>query len=428
MIKEVKTTDGFRLLQEAISLPSPDSNTLRLSVSSTLPIKRTSWDSGGDYWEILGHTPENIDLNRLENNALPLLFNHDVQQHIGIVKTYDIDGDRAYSEISFGSNPLALEKKQDVADGILTSCSVRYKVAEYQKTGEIEGTPVFTATLWEPIEVSLVTTPGDPSVGVGRSLDGSDINKSLQLEQYSARIVPELVSRSSFETEYALESYLPESGTITPSTFFAAFEVANRSIQKSGLQNSQKALFYQRNNVGLQTYLRQHYHLDAPMATTKEESQKIEQTTSLPNPEIEELRSLLTQERAARESEKLERENLTKLVEQQTIKSGYLAVRSQFETLVNVTHQITPAQFNEEFALDASEDFKKISDGTFDVRSLDQLTYLCGKYSKMEKRNIGVTPNFVVPKTEELGASELKIAKDKSSQFSRSLNKSATVL
>ena len=48
-----------------------DKNTLTFSFSSEAPVKRYFGD------EILDHEESSVDLTRLNNNAAPLLFNHD---------------------------------------------------------------------------------------------------------------------------------------------------------------------------------------------------------------------------------------------------------------------------------------------------------------------------------------------------------------
>ncbi|MGC1481601.1 MAG: phage major capsid protein, partial [Chthoniobacterales bacterium] len=87
------------------------------------------------------------------------------------METARIDADgKGRAVVRFGKSSLAEEKWQDVQDGILTKVSVGYRIQEVKMTEERDdGNDVFKVTRWEPYEVSLVTAPVDPSVGVGRS-------------------------------------------------------------------------------------------------------------------------------------------------------------------------------------------------------------------------------------------------------------------
>jgi hypothetical protein len=42
---------------------------------------------------------------------------------------------------------------------------------------EEEGKEVYRATDWEPHEISLVSTPADTSVGIGRELEGEHLTR-----------------------------------------------------------------------------------------------------------------------------------------------------------------------------------------------------------------------------------------------------------
>ncbi len=68
----------------------------------------------------------------------------------------------------FSRNKQAQEVLADVRDGILRGVSFGYSI---DKMEEREND--FVATRWSPFEVSVVSIPADPTVGVGRSLDDS---------------------------------------------------------------------------------------------------------------------------------------------------------------------------------------------------------------------------------------------------------------
>ncbi len=109
---------------------------------------------------------DGIDLTRLNNNA-PLLFNHDVNLHIGSVKKAWVDADKvARAIVKFGVNPLANEKYLDFKNGDLTKISWMYCPTEIVWVGEDN----YFVTKSEGYEISFVTIPADDSVGFARSL------------------------------------------------------------------------------------------------------------------------------------------------------------------------------------------------------------------------------------------------------------------
>jgi HK97 family phage major capsid protein/HK97 family phage prohead protease len=140
---------------------SEDERTIEFPFSSEYPVARYFGN------EILAHTREAVDLARLSDGA-PLLFNHDPAKVIGVVERAWIDGKkkRGYVAVKFSRNAFAQEVLADVKDGVLRNVSVGYQIADMEQSGEN-----FVATRWSPYEVSVVSIPADPTVGVGRALD-----------------------------------------------------------------------------------------------------------------------------------------------------------------------------------------------------------------------------------------------------------------
>ena len=133
-----------------------------LSFSSEMPVERF----GGQ--EILSHDPGAVDLGRL-NTSAPLLFNHDPDKILGKVEKATISGKRGHATVRWGTSALATEIRADVAAGIITAVSVGYQIHQTESAGAGS----YRATRWEPLELSLVSIPADPSVGIGRSLTPS---------------------------------------------------------------------------------------------------------------------------------------------------------------------------------------------------------------------------------------------------------------
>lgn len=146
--------------------PNLEDRTVELAFSSDVELVR--WAGMA---EVLSHAPGAVDLTRL-NNGAPLLFNHDMDEVIGVVENARIDADgRGRAVVRFSRSDDGEEVWQDVQDGILRSVSVGYKVNEIVLTGEHDGIEVYTATKWEPYEISIVTVPADITVGLGRSME-----------------------------------------------------------------------------------------------------------------------------------------------------------------------------------------------------------------------------------------------------------------
>ena len=137
-----------------------DERTLEFSFSSEAPVKR--WFGN----EVLSHDPEAVDLGRM-NDGAPVLFNHDPDRVIGVVERAWVDGEkrRARALVRFSRNAFAEEVLADVRDGVLRNISVGYSI----DTAE-ERSDNIVITKWQPHEVSVVSVPADPSVGIGRSL------------------------------------------------------------------------------------------------------------------------------------------------------------------------------------------------------------------------------------------------------------------
>lgn len=145
-------------------LSDTDNRTVSLAFSSENPVVRTI--GGQEYNEILLHNPENVNLERLQNKAA-LLFNHDFDNHIGVIESASIDSDHiGRALVRFSSVGIGAEKFEMVREGTLSKVSVGYSILDYRIEGEN-----LLITQWEPYEISMVSVPADDFVGVGRSLE-----------------------------------------------------------------------------------------------------------------------------------------------------------------------------------------------------------------------------------------------------------------
>jgi HK97 family phage major capsid protein/HK97 family phage prohead protease len=137
-----------------------DERTVEFSFSSETPVKR--WFGN----EVLSHDLKAVDLGRM-NDGAPVLFNHDPDRVIGVVERAWVDGEkrRARALVRFSRNSFAEEVLADVRDGVLRNISVGYSIDTAEERNDN-----IVITRWQPHEVSVVSVPADPSVGIGRSL------------------------------------------------------------------------------------------------------------------------------------------------------------------------------------------------------------------------------------------------------------------
>ena len=114
----------------------------------------------------LSHDTKAPNFMRL-NDGAPFLFNHNPDKVLGVVERAYLDEDkkRAYAKIRFSRSDFAKQYLDDVKDGILRGISFGYSIDEVEQREE-----GVLATSWTPHELSLVSIPADPTIGIGRSL------------------------------------------------------------------------------------------------------------------------------------------------------------------------------------------------------------------------------------------------------------------
>lgn len=164
---------GLRELRGSIRALEGDGNerTFELSFSSEEPYTR--WFGQ----EILDHSEGCVDLTRL-NEIGCVLFNHDRDEVIGKITKAWIDNGRGMATIEFDSDEASEVIYQKVKGGTLKGVSVGYLVDDWEEVmpnktstdGRFMG-PCSIAKKWAPYEISIVSVPADPTVGVGREME-----------------------------------------------------------------------------------------------------------------------------------------------------------------------------------------------------------------------------------------------------------------
>jgi HK97 family phage major capsid protein/HK97 family phage prohead protease len=158
-----KSADGLSLDKEA--------RTIEFPFSSEYAVER--WFGK----EVLSHSPSAMELDRL-NDGGALLWNHQGDTVIGVVERAELRQDkRIWAKARFSKNAKAEEIMRDIEDGILKNVSFGYQIKEMTRTNPAakDQGPEFLATKWMPFEVSIVSIPADPTVGIGRSQSDDEV-------------------------------------------------------------------------------------------------------------------------------------------------------------------------------------------------------------------------------------------------------------
>lgn len=169
----METKNQKRELTKPLQAINTESRTIEVAFCSETPVEREI--NGQIYNEILLCGSSNADLSRLNNNGA-VLFNHNRDDLIGAVVNAQMDTDhvgRAILRISSTAN----DEWEMIQEGVLTHISIGYNINDYR----IDGNNIYV-TNYEIYEISLVTVPADPTVGVGRSMDSQLQLKSLNKE------------------------------------------------------------------------------------------------------------------------------------------------------------------------------------------------------------------------------------------------------
>ena len=127
--------------------------------------------------EILDHADGAVNMTRLQEMGV-VLFNHNRNDVIGRIVSAEVTGSRGEAVIEFDTDALSETVYQKVKSGTLKGVSVGYTVDNWEdvapgKTstdGRFTG-PCSIARTWTPLEVSIVSVPADPTVGVGREME-----------------------------------------------------------------------------------------------------------------------------------------------------------------------------------------------------------------------------------------------------------------
>lgn len=155
--------------------------------------------------EILGHSPGEVELGRLQAIGVAL-WNHHSDIPIGRLSEIRLDEStrKCRAKVTFDDDPESDRIFRKVKSGTLRGVSVGYRVNVWEEVkagktstcGRHTG-PCWIARKWEPLEVSVVSVPADATVGVGRQLEPPKEEAAMD-ELEKARLA-ELEKRKSDE-------------------------------------------------------------------------------------------------------------------------------------------------------------------------------------------------------------------------------------
>jgi caudovirus prohead protease len=179
-VENSSTTARREMVENSIRALNGEGNERKfiLSFSSEEPYQR--------YWgaEVLDHSEGAVDLTRI-NEIGCLLFNHNRDAVIGKIAKAWIEGGRGMAEVEFDSDEESERIFQKVANGTLKGVSVGYQIESWEEVAQGKQSadgkaigPAAIARKWTPYEISIVSVPADPTVGVGRELSEQPVFKA----------------------------------------------------------------------------------------------------------------------------------------------------------------------------------------------------------------------------------------------------------
>jgi HK97 family phage major capsid protein len=173
-----------------------------VSASSEFPVTRTDW-SGAEYREVLDHTTAAVDMGRFASGTAAVLEEHRGAP-VGVIESARIGEDRKLrAVIRFSRSQRGQEVAQDMADGIRRNVSIGYvpRLIRLEEKSA-DGVDTYRVMKWEPLELSIVGIPADPTVGLNRGnpdtslpciIEGGDTHGEIRTmeDRVEGQVVPQ---------------------------------------------------------------------------------------------------------------------------------------------------------------------------------------------------------------------------------------------
>lgn len=148
-----------------------ESRTAEVTWTTGARVKRYDWERGHAYLEELSLDSKHVRMERLRHGA-PLLNAHrrfDVADVVGVVEAATLGAGEGRATVRFSDRAEVEPIFRDVQAKILRNVSAGYVVHRYEMLPpdeRSEGLPIYRATDWEPMELSLVPVGADAGAQV----------------------------------------------------------------------------------------------------------------------------------------------------------------------------------------------------------------------------------------------------------------------
>ena len=167
-----------REASSVVSSVNDESRTIEVTFGTTYPVQRYDGQNARYFNEVLSFDPAHVRMERMENGTAPVLNNHmntGTDGVLGKVESARLEGDHGVAVLRFAKTSDVDNTWEKVRDGIISGVSVGYRVNEYTVTDRSGDVPTYTATSWEPLEVSIAPVPADPRSSVRSATENVEI-------------------------------------------------------------------------------------------------------------------------------------------------------------------------------------------------------------------------------------------------------------
>lgn len=142
------------------SLNRDDGTILAVAVPADAIAERYGYDPEENFgaW-LLQLDMDGLDASRFV--GANFLTDHEatVAATIGVIVEYEIADGALQAKVKFSTRDDVQPIIGDIEAGILRGVSIGFTVQQYERSGDIDGVPLFIARKWQPYELSLTPTP-----------------------------------------------------------------------------------------------------------------------------------------------------------------------------------------------------------------------------------------------------------------------------
>lgn len=181
---------------------------LQFSCATETPYLR--YDEGQPYYEVLVISEDALSFERLIDDRAPLLYEHNPQQAIGVVKKAYIKDKKLYVKVKFSNSEFAQQMKQQMMSDLRRNVSIGYTISHMTRKGDIDGIPVYYVDGFQIYEVSTVSCAADVTCGVKRSKDLKDSQDMKKFKKNLEQTQEEIKELEATQEEIADETKAEE--------------------------------------------------------------------------------------------------------------------------------------------------------------------------------------------------------------------------